>query len=112
VPLALQAGGGQFQRTLEQAARGEHLRLEPALCFVSFTQACRAVLSGGYAAVLPSIAAVDLPADRFIELPLPLLKSYERVVCLAWNPRMARLRPCVDKLVRSLTAEFSKKRDQ
>jgi DNA-binding transcriptional LysR family regulator len=106
VPLALQATGGQFHRTLEEAASKQRVRLEPALCCVSFTQAARAVLSGQYAAILPSIAVVDLPPDRFLQLPLPLLKTYERQVCLAWNPRQYRLRPSLEKftahLVKSL----------
>jgi DNA-binding transcriptional LysR family regulator len=112
VPLALQASGGQFHRTLEQAARAQRVRLEPALCCVSFTQATRAVLTGQYAAILPSIATVDLPPDRFLQLPLPLLKSYERQVCLAWNPRQFRLRPSLERfathLAKSLTSHSEK----
>lgn len=102
MPLALQATGGQFHRTLEEAARARRVRLEPALCCVSFTQAARAVLSGNYAAVLPSIAAADLPPERFLQVPLPLLKSYERQVCLAWNPRQHRLRPALEKFTTHL----------
>lgn len=60
VPLALQASGGQFQRTLEESAKALKVRLEPALCRISFTQSSRAVLSGNYAAILPSIAVADL----------------------------------------------------
>ena len=102
IPLALQSSGGQFHRTLEEAARAQRVRLQPALCCLSFTQAARAVLSGQYAAILPSIAEVDLPSDRFLQLPLPLLKSYERQVCLAWNPRQQQLRPSLDKFTTHL----------
>lgn len=109
VPLALQATGGQFQRTLEEAARAHKVRLEPALCCLNFTQAARAVRSGQYAAILPCIAAIDLPPDRFVQLPLPLLKTYERHVCLAWNPRQHQLRPSLERftshLAKCLTAK-------
>jgi DNA-binding transcriptional LysR family regulator len=102
VPLALQATGGQFHRTLEQALRDQELRLEPALCCNSFTQACRAVQTGCYAAVLPSMARAELPSNRFAEFPLSVLKNYERVICLAWNPRRASMRPQIEKLGISL----------
>jgi len=102
VPLALQTSGGQFHKTLEQAARAQNVRIEPALRCVTFTQACRAVQTGHYAAILPSIARADLPADRFAEFPLPILRNYERVVCLAWNPRRASMRPQVERLAISL----------
>ena len=59
-------------------------------------------LAGHYAAILPSIAEVDLPSDRFLQLPLPLLKGYERQVCLAWNPRQLRLRASLEKFTTHL----------
>ena len=102
LPLAVQASGGQFDQTVEETIRKEKLRCRIALTCSSHTDACHAVLSGGYASILPSFASADLVRERFVEVPLPLLKSYERIVCLAWNPRMLRLRPALEKVVAQL----------
>ncbi len=102
VPLALQASGGEFHQTLAKAAGKQHFRLQPALSCISFVQAACAVRTGNYAAVLPSIATAELDPAQIAQLPLPLLKSYERILCLAWNPRLVRLRPEMEKVVAQL----------
>jgi DNA-binding transcriptional LysR family regulator len=109
LPLAVQTSGGQFDRTVEETIRKESLRCRIALTCSSHTDACHAVLSGGYASILPSFASADLVRERFVEVPLPLLKSYERIVCLAWNPRLLRLRPALEKVVKLLGAVLGEK---
>ena len=45
--------------------------------------------------------------DRYMQIPLPLLKSYERTLCLAWNPRLLRLRPELEKMKASLVTSLA-----
>lgn len=58
----------------------------------SFPQASHAVASGSYAAVLPKLASVDLPRDRFAMIDSPLFKPLGRDIHIVWNPRIIRLR--------------------
>lgn len=97
LPLAL-SQGVSFRRDLERACLQRKLNVNPQLETLTATQACRAVLSEKYAAILPSIAAVDLDPARFVELPLPWLKALDRNICLAWNPRVMQLRPGLQKV--------------
>ena len=53
-------------------------------------------------------ASADLVPERFVEVPLPMLRSYERIVCLAWNPRLLRLRPGLEKVVNTFAAALTK----
>jgi len=108
VPLALQSTGGQFHTTFEEAARKQNIRCRAALRCVSFIQAHRALLTGQYAAILPSFAASEVDPARYAQIPLPLLKSYERILCLAWNPRLLRLRPALEKITAHLASTLAK----
>src|SRR6185436_4015911 len=77
VPLAIQFSAGSFQKSVEEEALKVGIKLNIRLGCESFPQACRAVLSGDYAAILPTFAAVDLQSASFKEIPLPLLKAHE-----------------------------------
>ena len=59
----------------------------------SFPLAARAVAKGNVAAILPSIAAIDLRDAGVREVSVALLKRFDREMCLASNVRMARIRP-------------------
>jgi len=89
--------GGMFREVLETAAAKAGIPLRIDLSCASFAQAARAVQSGGYAAVLPSIAASVLPMPAYVQIALPFLKSYKRDLALVWNPRLANVRPIVEK---------------
>jgi DNA-binding transcriptional LysR family regulator len=97
LPLAMLSSGGQFDQSVEAVLR--KLNCQAALNCSSHTLACRAVLSGDYASILPSIAAVDLDANNFAQVSLPLIKPSERMICLAWNPRLIKMRPRLEKVV-------------
>lgn len=101
VPLATSLGG-QFREQLTAAAgkAGWPLRIE--LACGSLTQAARAVQTGVYGAVLPNLAAVEFSPGEVLQLPLPLLKSYERHLALAWNPRLIAVRPAVERALKVL----------
>jgi DNA-binding transcriptional LysR family regulator len=87
LPLATSVGG-QFREYLESAASKARCPIRIEMSCSSFTQAARAVKSGAYGAVLPSLAAAEFAAGEVVEVPLPFLKSYARPICLAWNPRL------------------------
>lgn len=85
------------------AATKAKLNIEIELACASFTQAARALRSGGYAAILPQSARVDLPATQFTEIALPFLKRYKREFCLLWHPRLALVRPVLPKAIDTVT---------
>jgi len=101
LPLATSAGG-QFREHLEAAAGKARCPMRIELSCSSFTQAARAVKSGAFGAVLPSLAAVEFAAGEVVQFPLPFLKSYARPLCLAWNPRLASVRPVVERAIKAL----------
>jgi DNA-binding transcriptional LysR family regulator len=102
IPLAT-AMGGQFRGTLETGAEKLGWPLKIVISCSSFTQAARLVLSGNYGGVLPSIAKGDFDASRVVEIPLPFLKNYSRMLCLAWNPRLVEVRPFIALAVEALS---------
>jgi DNA-binding transcriptional LysR family regulator len=107
LPLATIAGEGAFRANLEKEATNGKFTLRFSLSCSSFPQAAMALQSGCYAAILPSIAATELDSHRFSQIPAPFLARQSREICLAWNRRMADLRPatieaknCISKLLR------------
>jgi DNA-binding transcriptional LysR family regulator len=101
LPLATSIGG-QFREQLEGAASKAHWPLRIELSCSSFTQAARAVETGAFGAVLPSVAAVEFAAGGAIEFSLPFLKSYARLICVVWNPRLTEVRPVVERGINAL----------
>jgi DNA-binding transcriptional LysR family regulator len=65
VPIATIAGHGAFRVSLEKVATDEKLPLKFALSCSSFPQAAKALQSERYAAILPSIASLELASGRF-----------------------------------------------
>ena len=98
VPLATSIGG-QFRERLEASSSRAKWRLRIELSCASFTQAAKAVQTGAYGAVLPSVAAVEFAQQDILEFPLPFLKSYARPVGVVWNPRLVDVRPLVGRAV-------------
>jgi DNA-binding transcriptional LysR family regulator len=93
VPLATISGEGRFRASLEEAAAKVKLRLNFSISCSSFPQAAKALQSGGYAAILPTIAGTELDKSKFATIAPPFLKSQAREICLIWNPRTMNLRP-------------------
>ena len=100
VPLAILGSDGEFRRDFGAWVDKNHLHIKVGLECDSFPQACRAVRTKRFAAVLPTIASCDLPAVDFVKFDLPLEKG-TRGICLAWNPRTLRLRTSA-----SMVADF------
>ena len=101
VPLALQQSEPTLNAPLFSAARRIDHPLAPALRCGTFPQACRAVETGAYGALLPTLARATLPRSRFIEVPVP---SSTVRVALVWHPRLRRVRSGALALLSELTA--------
>jgi DNA-binding transcriptional LysR family regulator len=95
LPLATLEGEGNFRAALGNAARKAGIALNIQLECSSFPLAARAVVHGGMAAILPTIAAVDLQGIAVSHVHLPFLKEFDRDVCLALNLRLERVRPAL-----------------
>jgi len=108
VPLAVQATTGSFENAFEDEAEHVSIKLNIRLGCESFPQACKAVLSGAYAAILPTIAADELDAANYARFPVPFLKAQERMICLAWNPRLVSTRPDFEKIIACFAALLAK----
>jgi DNA-binding transcriptional LysR family regulator len=107
IPLALPHSEGDFRRALDRGIAENGVPLDVRLNCQSAVEACRAVVSGGYCSILPSIAKETLDEKRFACIEMPWLRGYERNICLAWNPRILELRPMLKKAISALTDALS-----
>lgn len=92
-PIATLGSDAEFFSSVLRSAEKRGSLVNLRLITESFPQAARAVLSGGYAAVLPAHAAVDLEPSGTIAYELPFLREEARKVALVWNARLVRTRP-------------------
>lgn len=90
-PIATLGSDSEFFGSILRAAEKRQSLVNLRLVTESFPQAARAVLSGGYAGILPAHAAGDLAGAQAVELPF--LKEEARKVALVWNARVLRTRP-------------------
>jgi len=104
LPLATLEGAGQFRQELEKLAKRQKLSFNIQFEVSSFLQAARAVQTGKFAAILPSIAAAELQGADVVELKPEFLRALSRRIVLAWNPRMARIRTVVSEAVTGFRA--------
>lgn len=102
MPLATIIGPGRFRSNLMRKARKHDPPLTFALCCSTFPQAARALRSGRFAAVLPTIARQELTSEQFLSIPIPFFETESREICLIWNPRAAELRPKLTSLAEGL----------
>jgi DNA-binding transcriptional LysR family regulator len=72
----------------------------------SFPLVARAVGTGSVAAVLPSVVVVDLGRLGAQELKIGILDSLSREICLAWSPRMLKVRAALDKASKVFAQAF------
>lgn len=102
LPRATQTTDGQFTSGLRALAKECGVVLSPALSCQSFPQTMAAVRSGQFAAIVPEMAATDIPAGLAYEIHDPRFEVLEREAMLAWNPRLVRVRPNAMKLASKL----------
>jgi len=90
VPLALQQSEPELNERL-LALAGKHGKPRVALACETFPQACSAVRSGKYAALLPTIVDEELADSKVIvKVPLVGLGRLAAKLHLAWHPRTTR----------------------
>jgi DNA-binding transcriptional LysR family regulator len=106
LPLATLEGEGSFRQELTALARKCRFRLNVRLECTSFPLVATALEKGGVAAILPSIASVELERSGIKEVKAAALKSFEREMCLAWNPRLLRIRTALAKAEKRFTEVF------
>ena len=106
LPIAAQTTDGQFAERVRALSHSLGVEWRPALACQSFPQTLAAVRSGKFAAILPALATADLPAKGFVEIGGASLRGLSRELVLAWNPRLARVRPAAAKLLGKLEAAF------
>ena len=105
-PMAAQNSDGQFTGRLREIGANYGHEFHPALACQSFPQVLSAVRSGCYAAIVPKLAAGDLPAGTCHQLNGEELASLSRELVLAFHPRLAVLRPKAASLAKALQAVF------
>ena len=106
VALATLEGEGSFRQELAAVARRHKFRLNIQLECSSFPLVASALETGGMAAVLPSIARVELGRAGIKEVKAAPLKSFGREICLVWNPRLLRIRTALEKAERIFGQAF------
>jgi DNA-binding transcriptional LysR family regulator len=102
LPLATQTTDGQFTSGLRTIAKTLDVPLSPALACQSFPQTMAALRSGRFWAIVPELAARDLPGGMVQKLVDASLSQLDREAMLAWNPRLVRVRPNAAKLATRL----------
>lgn len=103
VPLIAPVEGWTRTR-IDQALAGSGQKLRFALGAASATLAVRAVRTGDYAAILPTIAGPELAHADVVALHPKFLQSITRKLCLAWHPRMIDLRPGLQRAITAIAA--------
>lgn len=104
LPLAMQVTDGQFSRLLNRIASAEVKSFRPAISCQSFPQTLAAVRSGQFAAIIPELAANELPSGSIHKIAAPELKRLQRDIVLVWNPRVIKVRPHAAKISQKLHA--------
>ena len=102
VPMATLEGGGDYTQRLQEVASQLRAPLNIALTCTTLPQICRAVRSGSYAGVLPTLACSELPADRYTAFELPALKTLRRPLSFCWHPRLFGIRENMERLAEAL----------
>jgi DNA-binding transcriptional LysR family regulator len=98
LPLATQTTDGQFTAGLRTIAKTLDVSLSPALACQSFPQTMAALRSGRFWAIVPELAARDLPSGTAHRLTDAAIAQLDREAMLAWNPRLVRVRPNAAKI--------------
>ncbi len=99
LPLATLEGSGQFRQELRRGAERHKLKLNFQLELSSFPLVARVVATGEYAAILPSLAAVELARSGAVESRPDFLRPFGRKIVVAWNPRLTSIRAALAKAI-------------
>jgi DNA-binding transcriptional LysR family regulator len=106
LPLALQTSEPLLNEGLQASLRAAG-RLQPALYCETFPQVCRAVQSGRYAGLLPTLARAELPARRYRELTFGGQAKLRSAVALVWRKKAVATRARGESLVATLAERLT-----
>jgi len=101
LPLAVLEGSGLARKTLDSLFLDGEVQPNYALECSSSTQIARAVGEMGFCGFLPTVAKKSLPASVG-SYRVKGLENLDRNLVFAWNPRRARQRIEIEKLVGAL----------
>lgn len=104
IPLAI-AVGESFLPQFTEAVRAAGWSCTIGVYCSSFTQAAGLVASGKFGAVLPSLASDRIPPTSCRRIEVPCLRRCDRTLRIAWNPRLASVRPIIARAVELLRSE-------
>jgi DNA-binding transcriptional LysR family regulator len=105
-PMAMQTTDGEFTSRLREIIVSEKAPLRPALACQTFPQVFAAVRSGNFAAILPEIAARELPSGLFRMIRGSALRMLQRDIVLIWNARVIRVRPTAAETLTQIQSVF------
>jgi DNA-binding transcriptional LysR family regulator len=100
VPMAAQVSDRDFVSAMLAAAARSRRTLQIALQCETFPQVFRAVQSGRYAGLLPTLARGELAPSRFRELGFG--GRHRSSLRLAWSPKLLRVRPSATRTIERL----------
>jgi len=106
LPMAMQVSSGEFTATLLSIAKNVAPEFQAALSCQSLPQVLAAVKSRRFAAVLPELAARELPENTYNLLAGRELAPLNREICLIWNPRVMTVRPHASALLAECQSAF------
>ncbi len=93
LPWATLGSDGEFMRLVSLACTEHGIVPNFKLITQSFPQAARAIRSHEFAAILPMHSRSTFNTNEFLVRETPLLKTCDRKVSLAWNPKTLAFRP-------------------
>lgn len=101
IPIATSLGD-TFRGFLEKWTKREKLTLNIKLTCASFTLAAQALSTGSFAAILPTIASSTVNGSKCRRIELPFGKDVQQHLSLAWDPRLAAVRPVIAEVVETV----------
>jgi DNA-binding transcriptional LysR family regulator len=102
LPLATLEGDGQFKTLLFGSAQKHKIKLNIKIVCSSFPLMTEILKQGHVAAILPSIAEVELPAPMFLRMSVPMLKPMDRQYVLCYRERTLQRREGLQRELNSL----------
>jgi DNA-binding transcriptional LysR family regulator len=106
LPMAMQVSSGEFTATFLAIAKSLAPNFRAALSCQSLPQVLAAVKSRRFTAVLPELAAQELPENSYNLFSGRELAPLNREICLIWNPRVMSIRPHANALLAECRIAF------
>ncbi|MHB9009171.1 MAG: LysR family transcriptional regulator substrate-binding protein, partial [Limisphaerales bacterium] len=103
VPFAELMGDGQLATTAREISIKAGIQLNRVIQAETLSLLLAAVEHGDAAAFLPTVAAANLPSDRFAVLRFKDLSKLSRETVLVWLPEVADQKPLVRQAIRVLS---------